>query len=512
MTGSLIKKEIFNKILDFRFVITSVIAIVLVVFSVVILSGNYKKEVDIYETALKDDKKDLQDVKTFSLYEPKIHYRPNPLSIFNNGITDKINKTFTIQYGWIPRQTTETESENPFLKIFRHFDLTTVFQIVLSLLALLLIYDAICGEREEGTLGLMLSYKVKRSRILLSKLVSNIFLLSIPVLLSFIISFLIITVIFGIGFSASGWIRIGLIVLSTLLFLTFILSCGLLVSSFVKNSSVSLLLSTCLWIILCLLQPNLNSFIASSVIEVPSNDRIEEAYSVLWDEFEDRYEAHLVEIDKKVPEGRQNGNVMNFRGYNGRYAIFDGTTPLLLRYLYITREIEPLRQQYAEKEWNIYKQEYLPVLEKQFGIQRTLDRFSQAAIFYSLASSLSRTDVRHYEYFLEKVRNYRNTLMFYLNNDRKIFSDHANEYFTQLDMDEIHDSKWNQREANGTYFGLYNTPPLDLSEIPEFRYQHLYFRDHINDLIMGFLLLLSYSLIVFLISMYKFVKYDPRQY
>jgi len=299
MTGSLIKKEILTKILDFRFVVSSVIAIVLVVFSVVILSGNYKKEVDIYETALKDDKKDLEDVKTFSLYKPKIHYPPNPLSIFNNGITGKINRTIPIKYGWIPRQTTGTESENPFLKIFRHFDLTTVFQIVLSLLALLLIYDAICGEREEGTLGLILSYKVKKSRILFSKLVSGILLLSVPVLLSFIFSLLIITMIFGIGFSAFEWIRIGLIVLSTLLFLVFMISTGLLISSLVPNSSVSLLLSTCLWVILCVLQPNLNSFIASSVIDLPSNDKIEAAYGELWNEFSERYEEHTKQIEKK---------------------------------------------------------------------------------------------------------------------------------------------------------------------------------------------------------------------
>jgi len=510
MTGTLIKKEIITKILDFRFVITSVIAIVLVVFSVVILSGNYKKEVDIYETALKDDEKDLEDVKTFSLYEPKIHYPPNPLSIFNNGITDKTNKTFTLKYSWIPRQTTETESENPFLKIFRHFDLTTVFQIVLSLLALLLIYDAICGEREEGTLGLMLSYKVNRSRILFSKLVSGILLLSIPVLLSFVFSLLIITVIFGIGFSASAWIRIGLIVLTTLLFLAFMISSGLLISSLVSNSSVSLLLSTCLWVILCVLQPNLNSFIAASVIDVPSNNRIDEVYSVLWDEFEDRYEAHLVEIDKKVPEGRQNGNMMNYSDYKGRYVIFDGTTPLLLRYLYITQEIEPLRQQYAEKEWNIYKKEYLPFLEKQFRIQQTLDRFSPATIFYSIVASLSCTDVYNYEHFLEEVRNYRNTMMSYLNNDRKIFSEHANEYFTQLEMEEIYHSQYEKREENGMTFGFYNTPPIDLSEIPEFHFQNLTLQDHINDLITGILLLLTYSLIVFQVCMNRFLKYDVR--
>lgn len=511
MKGSIIRKEILNKILDFRFMVSSILALILVIFSAVILSENYRKELDLYETALVDDERALEDIRAFSQFEPKIHYPPDPLSIFNNGITDRANRTLSIKYGWVPRQTTETESGNPFLKILRPFDLTTVFRIVLSLLAILLIYDAVCGEREEGTLALMLSYKVKRSRILLSKLASGIILLSIPVLLSFIVSLLIITVIFGIGFSATEWLRIGMIILSTLLFLTFILSAGILVSSLVRHSAVSLLLSTCLWVILCIIQPNLDSFIASSVVEVPSNDRIEETYTALWDEFAKIYEAHLEEIDKKLPEGRQNGNIMNWSSIDGTYVVNDGTTPLLLRYLYITQELEPMRQEYARREWDIYRTEYLPFLERQFRIQQMLGRFAPAAGFYSLVASLSRTDVSHYEHFLQEVRNYRSTLMSYLNNDRKIFSDNANEYFTQLDMEEVHNSHWDQREANDATFGFYNSPPLDLSGIPEYRFQHMGFMANINELIMGFLLLLSYSLVAFLAGMYRFVKYDPRQ-
>jgi hypothetical protein len=258
------------------------------------------------------------------------------------------------------------------------------------------------------------------------------------------------------------------------------------------------------------LQPNLDSFISSSVIDVPSNERIEDAYAELWNEFSDNYKELSKQIETKIPPGSQNGNIMNWLGTDGKYAVLDGTTPLLLRFLYTTQEIEPLRQQYAEKEWNIYKQEYLPFLEKQFRIQQTLDRFSPAAIFYSLVALLSRTDVHHYEHFLEELRNYRNTLMSYMNNDRKIFSDHANEYFTQLDMDEIQHNQYDKREENGTSFGFYNTPPLDLSGIPAFHFQNLKLQDHINDLITGILLLLTYSLIVFLICMNRFMKYDVR--
>jgi len=317
-------------------------------------------------------------------------------------------------------------------------------------------------------------------------------------------------VVFGIGFSASEWIRIGLIVVSTILFLAFMMSSGLLISSLVRNSSVSLLLSTCLWVIFCVLQPNLNSFVASAVVEVPSNDKIEEAYTELWNEFSERYKALSKQIETKTPPGRQNGNIMNWLGTDGKYAVFDGTTPLLLRFLYITQEIEPLRQQYAEKEWNIYTQEYLPFLKRQYRIQQTLDRFSPAAVFYSLIASLSRTDVNHYEHYLEELRNYRNTLMSYLNNDRKIFSEHANEYFTQIDMDEIQNSQYDKREKNGSNFSRENLPPLDLSGIPVFRLQSLTLQDHINDLITGILLLLTYSLIIFLICMNRFLKYDVR--
>jgi hypothetical protein len=101
--------------------------------------------------------------------------------------------------------------------------------------------------------------------------------------------------------------------------------------------------------------------------------------------------------------------------------------------------------------------------------------------------------------------------MSYLNNDRKIFSDHANEYFTSLDMEEIHNSQWDRREANDATFTFKNTPPLDLTGIPEYRSQKMGLREHANELITGFILLLSYSLAVFLVSLYRFVKYDPRQ-
>ena len=47
---------------------------------------------------------------------------------------------------------------NPYLHLFSQIDLVFIFQVVLSLIALLFAYDAIAGDWETGTLRLVLSH------------------------------------------------------------------------------------------------------------------------------------------------------------------------------------------------------------------------------------------------------------------------------------------------------------------------------------------------------------------
>ena len=63
---------------------------------------------------------------------------------------------------------TPTEA-GPRLGVFPPHDLGLIVQVVLSLFCLLLSYDAICGEKEAGTLRLKNSFSVPRRLILLGK-------------------------------------------------------------------------------------------------------------------------------------------------------------------------------------------------------------------------------------------------------------------------------------------------------------------------------------------------------
>jgi len=75
--------------------------------------------------------------------------------------------------------------------------------------------------------------------------------------------------IFGF-FSGEDFIRLGLFVALSIIFISFFILLGLGVSSFVKRSSISLLLLFFIWVMLLFVIPNLSGVIADSVAAAPS--------------------------------------------------------------------------------------------------------------------------------------------------------------------------------------------------------------------------------------------------
>lgn len=58
---------------------------------------------------------------------------------------------------WQTRKVQEDRYENPLLRLFTTPDYAYIINIVISLLAMLFVFDSICGEKEQGTLKLLLA-------------------------------------------------------------------------------------------------------------------------------------------------------------------------------------------------------------------------------------------------------------------------------------------------------------------------------------------------------------------
>ena len=111
---------------------------------------------------------------------------PNPLSIFNVGLDKRLGNESQISHGFVPTlwDTGTSKLTNPLLNLFTSIDIVFIFEVVLSLIALIFAYDAIAGERERGTLRLVVTHPVRRGQILLAKYISAMLCLLVPLLMS----------------------------------------------------------------------------------------------------------------------------------------------------------------------------------------------------------------------------------------------------------------------------------------------------------------------------------------
>ena len=80
-----------------------------------------------------------------------------------------LGSSVKIELGSVPEIKTTFTEDNPLLAIYPILDVSLVFKLVISILTLLLAYDAISGEKEQGTQKLMLCGTVPRHQVLMGK-------------------------------------------------------------------------------------------------------------------------------------------------------------------------------------------------------------------------------------------------------------------------------------------------------------------------------------------------------
>ncbi|HEX2120917.1 MAG TPA: ABC transporter permease subunit, partial [Thermoanaerobaculia bacterium] len=136
--------------------------------------------------------------------------------------------------------------------LFGYLDLTFVVGVLLSLLAIALTFDAICGERSQGTLAVLLSYPVRRSTVLLVKVLSSMIVLTVCFLPAFFGVMLTTGAVTGNVMNGSHW---ALYALLTLLYLLVFVCAGLAVSSVVRRPADAALICLAVWVALVFVAP-----------------------------------------------------------------------------------------------------------------------------------------------------------------------------------------------------------------------------------------------------------------
>ena len=442
MLTTLIRRELLDNLMTFRFAAAVLIMLLLVVANAFVLLKDYERRLEAYNTVLKTEDRRSQDSKTYSSGRFSVARPPNPLSIFNVGLDKRLGNEIGISHGFVPTLwDTETyKLTNPLLNLFTSIDIVFIFEVVLSLIALIFAYDAIAGERERGTLRLVVTHPVRRGQILLAKYISAMLCLLVPLLMSLLLAVILLTTSTVVSLSIGDFLRIGGIILSSIVYLSVFYLIGMLISAVTRRTGTALMLAMFVWGFWVLVYPN--AVLAAIAPPQTSQPRMVSAYEEIkqiWEAF-DRERKQFLANDAVPGEDPHLGMVgagPNFNqiwgsGYHLEYFHRDSST---LRYDYhavsnidklseASKPQVPHAQDYyrflgpqmvkaAERAWLVRKQALETIFVQPAIVDRILLRGSPAGMYDAATQAWAGTDLRGLRDFFEAARRYRRTLIDY---------------------------------------------------------------------------------------------------
>lgn len=148
---------------------------------------------------------------------------------------------------------------------FVDIDWVFVVGLVLSLMAILLTFDAVSGDREAGTLQLTLSGAVPRSALIGGKYLGALSVLLLALGVGVTLNLLVISLLGSIDLHIGQLAKMAAMVVAAVLYLSFFVGLGILVSARSQRPASGLVTLLLVWTVLVFLVPNTMAGVISSL-------------------------------------------------------------------------------------------------------------------------------------------------------------------------------------------------------------------------------------------------------
>ena len=271
--------------------------------------------------------------------------------------------------------------ENPLSFLPGRFDLSFIIVYLLPLFVLALSFNILSGERERGTLRLLLSQPLKLRSLLTAKTIALFVLISAVVL-----AVSLVGVLLTVGdFSTDFWIRSALWVLLVLAYSAFWFGLAIFVNSLGYSSATNAVVCAASWLVLVLILPSLLNVAISSAYPVPSRSELISA-------------VRSVNLDM-----RRDGSRILAEHYQDHPELMpkDGKTDLEdfgLAFVLVQREqkqrVDAVEARFAEQ------------LANQQSLIRSFRFISPSVIAQEASNDIAGTGLSRYQHFRAQVKQF----------------------------------------------------------------------------------------------------------
>ena len=500
MLTTLIRRELLDNLMTFRFAAAVFIMMLLVVANTSVLIKDHEQRLASHNEALKTHQRQLHEKKTYSAGLEKLFVDrpPNPISIFNVGFDKQLGNEVQVSHTQVPSlwDAGMHGSDNPFMDMFASMDIVFIFEVILSLLALIFAYDTLAGEYERGTLRLVLTSHVRRGHILLAKYISAMLCLLVPLLISLLLAIILLTTAASIALNTDDFLRIGGIILTTVVYLSVFYLIGMLISAATRRTRTALMLAMFVWGFLVLVYPNMILAVVPRP-EAPQARRASAFNQIeqMWEEF-DRERKHFLATDA-LPGEDWHFKIMG----RGWYSAYSWGNPGRLSYTYesrmeadsLNKEAEPKvphAQNYfgflgakvigtADRTWSIRKSALEDIFIHPANVERLYLKLSPVGLYDAATQAWAGTDLFGIRDFFHAVRRYRQ---------------HVIDYF--LDEEIFRSRQWFSADKGAA----------DWHNLPQFSFQRVGADINAKRAVPDVCLLLVINVVLFIIIFLIFIK------
>jgi len=464
---TIIKRELLDYLQSIQFVVLLVVSAILFLANGMILVKKYNEQNSFYNQRVAVVRENPSTVST-TLYR-----KPNQLLFISEG-GDKYRP---VGYTLKPKSGFSALPSGPRnfkLPVIPELDWSFIIKVIFSLYAILLGYNAISGEKEQGTLRQILSNSVGRIRLLIAKYIAILLTILVPLVAGIIISLIVVGISIPQILALSNLSRIFVMFLLTLGYLSIFVLLSLLISSLIHKSSLVLLMLLAVWVLFAVFIPNISGILSEKLSSVPSEFQTAKKIGPMiqqqvWqriDRVRERVKSGELKTEEEVKQETDR-------------AFDEGQDDLI-------------------KHYKLYDD----AMKQRAVMAQNLSRLSPTALFQYASESIAQTGAKQEERFLRDTRNYAN-----------IYDDYILEKVGKL----VATSMWSFSTdiiINGKSVYISSPHPEeyqgDKSDFPQFVESRASLADSLGNALFDIAVLILWNIILAVLAFSAFLRSDVR--
>lgn len=400
------RRELIDQVSSLRYLAILLLVLLMTPLSIYVGVKDYEARNEDYEILLQSKQEfishhsdkvygvDLDDTAVNELVVLRVLRAPQPLSILTHGMDGELPKYWDFsELGIQPGPPASTISR--LADTFQYLDFEFLIRAVLGLLAALLGYDAVVGEKEAGTLRASLSHPVSRRVFFTGKLLGGAITLMLALALAYATALLCLLWLAPPNLMGGELFqKLGMIGLTAAAYLICFYLLGLIVSSFAASQKTSLLVTLVTWFLLVLTVAPVATLIARAAVPVRTFQRLEAERQQVSSELNDEMDLEIGDRYRKMT-GAPKGVISASDISNNMEEL--------------KAQIMPIHRMYLEKRrqrLKVLEQSYDRDKQQQQRIAHAIMMLSPALAFANACTDLAGTGDEHYRSWQSAITDY----------------------------------------------------------------------------------------------------------